>query len=250
MSEAEPAKYCVSCGQGLDSAAHFCPSCGRPSDEQLRPRSDETTPSSRKPNFLRSKLFKFVLLPVLVFLTFLIVVGILAPAPDDAETGFIEVAESTIAPADKQLAQPEYQPNTAGESKSEPAPFGLPIIHKEMEVEVTGVVRGWQADTSFFSTDEGHEWVLVFLRLKNLGSEDKTKSYNRIYFRVTGAKGLIYDKILVPETPYPIGSGEFFGGAEISGDIVQQVRKDDTDLILIYSPPFQGSRFLSLTTHR
>ena len=94
---------------------------------------------------------------------------------------------------------------------------------------------------------EGHEWVTVAVRLRNVeGSRDEAKHYNNLDFRITGRRGIIYDDILAPDTGTPLGSGEFFGGAEITGDVVRQVHKDDGELVLIYTKTFQGSRFLSL----
>ena len=43
-----------------------------------------------------------------------------------------------------------------------------------------------------------------------------------------------------------LNSGEFFGGSEVIGSIVREIHKDDRDLVLIFSPSFAGSRYLSL----
>ena len=77
-------------------------------------------------------------------------------------------------------------------------------------------------DNLFFEPSEGHEWVAVTLRLRNVGSgRDETDYYNDFEFRITGKRGIIYDDILSPDTDRPLGSGEFFGGGEITGDIVR-----------------------------
>ena len=99
----------------------------------------------------------------------------------------------------------------------------------------------------FASLDSDHEWVVVRLHIKNPGSADKTQRYNTLDFRIVGKRGIIYDDWFpAPSTDTPLDSGEFFGGGEVPGDIVQQVHIDDGDLVLIYSPSFQGSRYLSL----
>ena len=83
--------------------------------------------------------------------------------------------------------------------------------------------------------------------LKNVGgSRDEPDHFNELYFRITGKRGIIYDDIFTPNTDNPLGSGDFFGGGEITGDVVREIHKNDGELVLIYSPTFKGSRYLSL----
>lgn len=151
----------------------------------------------------------------------------------------------TYAGIPSQAAEPT--PIPSGKARSEPVPYGYPIVHSGIEITVLDVTRGVDLSDSFSSLDEEHEWVVVKLRLLNPGSPDKTQTYNTIDFRVVGKRGVIYDDwLFAPVTDTSLGSGEFFGGGEVVGDIVQQVHKDDDGLVLIYSPSFQGSRYLSL----
>jgi len=140
---------------------------------------------------------------------------------------------------------PTYDPKKAGQNVSAPAPYGKPVVHNNVEITVRGVNRGWQGST-FLKPAVDKEWVVVSLTIQNLGNKDKTEVYNPIYFRITGRKGIIYSDLFTPNTENPLDAGEFFGGAEITGDIVQQVFHDDKALVLIYSKPFEGSRYLSL----
>ena len=64
---------------------------------------------------------------------------------------------------------------------------------------------------------------------------------------MVGSRGVIYDDWV--STPRgDLGSGEVFGGGVVEGTVIRQVHKDDTDLVLIYSPTFRGSVYLALGT--
>ena len=83
------------------------------------------------------------------------------------------------------------------------------------------------------------------LRLEAVGDPNKSYRYNTSEFRLVGDKGVIYDNwITVPNSD--MGSGEFFGGSNVEANVVRQIHKDDTNIVLIYSPAFGGSRYLAL----
>ena len=145
------------------------------------------------------------------------------------------------------VLSPTPTPIPSGKTRSEPIPYGYSTIHSGIEIAVLDVTRGANlSDSLFASLDEGHEWVIVKLRVANPGSPDKTQRYNTLDFRIVGKKGVVYDDWFTPDTDTSLGSGEFFGGGEVVGDIVQQVDEDDSELVLIYSPSLRGSRYLSL----
>ncbi len=153
---------------------------------------------------------------------------------------------ATLGPTD---APGELQDTTGnlGTVPTNPVPFGTPVVHSGIEITVLEVRRNYPESMLFFEPKEGHEWITVTLRLRNVGSSrDETDHYNSSEFRITGSRGVIYDTLLTPDTDTPLGSGEFFGGGEVTGDVVQEVAIGDSDLVLIYSPPFEGSRYLSL----
>ena len=235
--------YCTKCGHVIDGDAKFCPDCGSPVVEPPQRGSSPTPSPLPKRGILRSKRFRFVFLPLVGLVVLIVIAALFAESPEENGGESSNIA-GQLAP--EQLPKVKYNPETAGSSRIEPSPFGQPIVHKGMEVTVLNVIRGWPGGSSFFTPDTDHEWTAVSLRLRNLGPAEKTETYNPIEFRVTGSRGVIYDKLFTPDTSTPLRSGEFFGGAEITGEIVQQVHKADTKMVLIYSPPFQGSRYLSL----
>ena len=134
-----------------------------------------------------------------------------------------------------------------GKSPTNPVAYGVPIVHTDIEVTVLDVKRNHPTPSTFFEPKDDHEWVTVTLRVRNVDdNRDKAKSYNDLDFRMTGKRGLIYNNIFTPDTDTPLGSGDFFGGGEVTGDVVREVHKDDSELVLIFTKTFQGSRYLSL----
>jgi len=162
----------------------------------------------------------------------------------DGDTGNPVVSTEATSP-ERAASTPDRA--DLGKSPTSPFEYGVPVVHAGIEVTVLEVRRNYPETAPFFDVKEGHEWIAVTLRLKNVGgSRDEPDHYNELYFRITGKRGVIYDDIFTPNTDNPLGSGDFFGGGEITGDVVREIHKDDGELVLIYSPTFQGSRYLSL----
>lgn len=183
-------------------------------------------------------------------IVFVVVVIAQASLGSDYASNESSSASSSAAQTDAPSvasAPPTPTPIPSGESRSEPAPYGYPVVHSGIEVTVLDVTRGVELPDIFTPLDEGNEWVVVNLRLRNQGDPDKTKRYHTSDFRIVGSRGIIYDDwFITPNTGSNLGSGEFFGGGEVDGNIVQQVHRDDAELTLIYAPVFRGSRYLSI----
>ena len=134
-----------------------------------------------------------------------------------------------------------------GKSPTSPFEYGVPVVHRDIEVTVLDVKRNHPTPSTFFEPKEEHQWVTVTLRVRNVDDDrEKAKHYNDLDFRITGRRAVIYDDIFTPNTDTPLGSGEFFGGGEVTGDVVREVHKDDSELVLIFTKTFHGSRYLSL----
>lgn len=179
-----------------------------------------------------------------------------------ATIGDVEKAP-TLTPHPTLTAEPTYlaidstptphptpTPIPDGKARTEPLPYGFPVVLSDIEVTVLDTTRGLVSEDSLQrEPEEGHEWVVVKLRLRNVGDPNETRHYGPNDFRLTGQSGVIFSWGLFDfllGTDNSLESGEFFGGAEVVGDVVLQVDKEDSNLILIYSPPFRGSRYLSL----
>ena len=133
-----------------------------------------------------------------------------------------------------------------GKKRTNALPRGYSITHDGFKVTVLDVSYSSSEGEIFSTLKEDNVWAIVKLRLEAVGDPNKTYSYNTLEFRIVGDKGTIYDDWFTPSTDDALGSAEVFGGAVVEGNVVQQVHKDDTNLILIFAPAFKGSRYLAL----
>lgn len=138
-------------------------------------------------------------------------------------------------------------PVPVGRSRENPAPFGYPLDNGDrLECTVLGVERG--ISLGWETPGEGNEFIAVTLRLRNSGPPDQTKRYAPSDFRVVGSKGSIYNPMfLFSEVEGGLGSGEFFGGSEVTGKIVQEAGIGEMGLVLIWDAGLGvDARYLSL----
>ena len=156
----------------------------------------------------------------------------------------IPVATATAVPTATATATPVVPD---GKSRTAPIPRGQSVTHDDFKLTITDVSYSTAGEGFFAELEEGHVWTYVSLRIESTGDPDKTYSYNTINFRMVGSRGVIYDD-WVSKPRGDLGSGEVFGGGVVEGTVIRQVHKDDTDLVLIYSPTFSGSVYLALGT--
>jgi len=152
---------------------------------------------------------------------------------------------SFVASLPTPVPTPTYNP--VGLTRANLAPLGELVVNdQEVECTVLGVERGISLEWE--SPEEGNEFISIALRLRNLGSADQTRHYAPSDFRVVGARGVIYDRMFFLSTlDDALGSGEFFGGAEVTGKIIQEAGIGETNLVLIWDPgPGSSARYLSL----
>ena len=129
-----------------------------------------------------------------------------------------------------------------------PVRRGVPVVHSGMEVTVLDARRGYPGEDESHKPREGHEWVTATLRVRNVGGRPgEPDVYHDVEFPFIGERGFTYDDIFAPpRTEGRLGSGRLFEGEEVVGDVVREVRKDDDNLMLIYSPTVGRTRYLSL----
>ena len=136
-----------------------------------------------------------------------------------------------------------------GSSVSKPAPLGSSIVQDNVEVTVLSVVRGQVDDVGSILSDSSlryalsrppdHEWVVVSLKVRNVGSPDSlTKTYSTSDFNLIDSQDNSYPVDLLVETNNPLSS-VMLGlpiGTEAQGDIVFHVGEDDKGSVLKYAP--------------
>lgn len=112
----------------------------------------------------------------------------------------------------------------------------------KLDVKVTTVTQNWQPTDGFSKPDDGKEFVLVSLDIKNTSSE--TVSVNPLDFKIDDAGvAEIYE---LTTTSTPLNAVELKPGSSVTGDIVFQAKKDATGLKLQYKT-FSTSAFKEVT---
>ncbi len=123
--------------------------------------------------------------------------------------------------------------------------MGHAITYNDLNVTVLDVSYSSEQNGSFAPVEYDHVWAVVKLRLEAVGDPNKAFGYNTIDFRLVGDRKVVYqDWAKVPQID--MGSGEFFGGANLEAAVVRQIHEDDENMVLIYSPAFKESRYFAL----
>ena len=122
-------------------------------------------------------------------------------------------------------------------SKQQPIPPKTSFVKGEtaqfekLRVTATAVQRGWQPNNQFIIPTEGNEFTLVTLNLKNTDTEPITVSPADF---TLGVNGVVVNHTIKVIPANPLAATEMKPGAEFSGDIVFEIKKDSTRLTLQY----------------
>lgn len=209
--------------------------------------------------------------PILVMVLGLLLTTCSEPSP---------VAFIGATPTPATVGVPTVPTRIAGVLRTDPVPYGVLLSHKGMEITVLETIQ-WKSGELLYErvTKEGHisgvdtlrapkagegfEWLIVSLRLRTIGDPNDTLAYTPTEFKVTGKSGSVYEFADLPpkkqrrRSPFAdeserligrryLDAGEFFGGSEITGDLIVRIAEQDDNFVLIYSPAPHGSRYLSL----
>ena len=132
-----------------------------------------------------------------------------------------------------------------GTERTNRVPLGYSVTHNNLKITVLEFFYIADDGGLFAILEENHRWSRVNMQIEAVGGPNQTYRYNTKDFRLVGDRGVIYDDwVLAPDGD--MGSGELFGGGKLQTGIIRQVHKDDTNMVLIYSPGFAGSRYLAL----
>ena len=132
----------------------------------------------------------------------------------------------------------------SGKTREKPVPIGSSLRYGDIELAIVGFERRDKIDW-WCSAHSGKQYAIATVDIKNVGSPNKTIKYYTYDFRVVGSNAKIYDRESC-NTGNLLESGELFGGGVASGDIVCEVDRYDTHLILIWSASLGVSRYFSL----
>lgn len=160
----------------------------------------------------------------------------------DAETAQPTAVPPTETPTAVPLPTPTLTPapeTLAGATRANPLPVGSTIHQPPREIQVTDMLRGEDAlaaikEKNAFTPPltEGREYLLLNLRIKNIGTEDVEMSISPVDFDVTGDNLLRYGA----EFGLTDLRGGLFPGGEMTGQIVFSIAAGEHNLMLISDP--------------
>ena len=152
---------------------------------------------------------------------------------------FVVEAGASIS-VDQNLSQ--IQPTDLGVDRSSPAPFGETVITEDWEVEVKEVMRGdeaWQMIQSASSysdpPEEGMEYVLVKVWVRNIGTSDSAGDMDGYSFKSTGSSNTLHDtpSVFAPEPELDV---DLFSGGVYEGWIALSAAEGETNLMAVFIP--------------
>jgi len=131
-----------------------------------------------------------------------------------------------------------------GKSRLNPVPFGSSLIYGDQRVTVLGSQQltkiGW------YTPDEGSIYLVVKVKVDFLGDPSKSHYLSKSDFDVVGDSGYVYEYEWLVDTDTPLNSGDYYGGATTSGDLVYTIEQTETNMVLIWHCGWTTDRFLEI----
>lgn len=192
--------------------------------------------------------------------------------PDDETNLMFRVAEGLSFDSDAQrylaidtgavlvpdAALKEIAATEAGRTKDQPAELGDTVTTDEWQVTVLEVARGKQAAQLAAEANQfnepaaaGQEYIAIKVRARYLGGDtpDTAADINRLAFKLTGAKRVVYELPSVVG-PSPDLDATLYAGATTEGWAIMSAEANEQGLVIIYEPPFSfdsaGTRYLGI----
>jgi hypothetical protein len=188
---------------------------------------------------------------LLIVLCVLIIAALACSSESSVEVNPPANDEQNVEPTQ---APEVEEPTTAplGASRSNPAPLGSEIVADEMSFSVTSVTRPAtdiiMAGNMFNTEPEnGQEYVMVQIQIACSKTSDQQCSISPFNFSVLGSSGIAHEaEIFVSGVDGLLESGDFYGGASLSGSMPFIVGSDETGLLLVYEPFFGDPFYLAV----
>ena len=139
-----------------------------------------------------------------------------------------------------------------GSSRTSPAPAGSVVLADAIEFEVLGYTRpateivanahAWNR-----KVESGEEYVFIDLKISCTKPAEEKCVLFLVNLKLVGSSGLERDVIWgIANVDDIIEQTDLYGGAIISKLVPFIINQDETDLILVYQPPFGDKFYLSI----
>jgi len=167
--------------------------------------------------------------------------------------GIGEVTEKseTITPATTVTPTTPESPEVTelGKSRLNPVPVGSSLTYSNQRVTVLSSQR--VKKKSEYTASEDKIYLIVKLKVEFLGDAPRSYHLGRSSFDVVGSSGYVYEngygyQYVLLDTDTPLKSGDFYGGASTSGDLVYEIDETETNMVLIWHVGFTIERYLQI----
>ncbi len=158
--------------------------------------------------------------------------------------------QETITPATPTPSGPETTAVTeVGKSRLNPVPFGSALTFGDQRVTVLSSQRVKKRGQ--YTASEDKIYLIVKLKVEFLGDAPQSYHLGRSSFDVVGSSGYVYEdgygyQYVLLDTDTPLKSGDFYGGATTSGDLVYEIDETETNMVLIWHVGFTTERYLQI----
>jgi hypothetical protein len=150
--------------------------------------------------------------------------------------------------------QPPSEPTEVplGSSRTSPAPTGSVVLADAIEFEVTGYTRpatSIVADAHPWNrkVESSEEYIFVHLTISCTKPAEEKCVLFLVNLKLVGSSGVERDVIWgIANVDNIIEQTDLYGGSSISKLVPYIINQDETDLILVYQPPFGDKFYLSI----
>lgn len=142
-----------------------------------------------------------------------------------------------------------------GKDRTSPVPFNEKLVTEDWETSILESVRGdaaWSLvqEANQFNDPpiEGYEYIAVKFYVRNIGTQDESKSIDGYSYNITGSANILHDLPSVVD-PEPALDISLYPGGEYSGWVVFQSIIGETDLMFAFDENWSlfddGIRYLA-----
>jgi len=139
-------------------------------------------------------------------------------------------------------------PQETGKSRLNPVPFGQLLTYGDQRVTVLDSQRLTKIETGLFPDipSEGNIYLVVKLKVDFLGDPSQSQQLYKSDFDVVGDSGRVYEYDWLVDTDTPLESGDFYGGATTSGDLVYEIDESEVNMVLVWHVSWTTERYLQI----
>lgn len=169
----------------------------------------------------------------------LVVVGVVVGIGEAAQE------EETITPATPTTPTAQETPSATelGKSRFNPVPVGSALTYGDQRVTVVSSER--VREIGWYNASPNKIYLTVKLKVDFLGDPSRTHHLYKSDFDVVGNSGYVYEYEWI-DTDTPLKTGDFYGGASTSGDVVYETEQTENNMVLIWHIGFTVERYLQI----